>query len=165
MATIYYPSNASVYTRQVNGGLVEQIIGLTPDTIFIFSTSSLGFTASLTTTGTSSWASSSISSSYTNFANVAISASWASSLCWLHGASTPSSFAISASWIESLSASWRRQLQVLFAISASWASQSLLASWCSQLVLRGIELFVGFVVPSISASWHRSLCRLCGAVN
>jgi hypothetical protein len=47
MAVIYYPSSASVYTRQVNSGLVEQTIGLTPDTVFVFTSNPQGFTSSL----------------------------------------------------------------------------------------------------------------------
>ena len=45
MAVIYYPSSASVYTRYVASNLIEQTIGLTPNTIFVF-TSSIGFTSS-----------------------------------------------------------------------------------------------------------------------
>jgi hypothetical protein len=53
MAIVYYPSNASVYTRQVAGGLTEQTIGLTPNTIFVFSTSSMAFTSSYAAGGRS----------------------------------------------------------------------------------------------------------------
>ncbi len=38
MAVIYYPNSTSVYTRLVNGGLIEQTIANTPDTIFVFPT-------------------------------------------------------------------------------------------------------------------------------
>lgn len=60
MATIYYPSNATIYTRNVSGSsLIEQNIGIAPDQIFVFS-GSTNFTASLS----ASWSSQSLSSSF-----------------------------------------------------------------------------------------------------
>lgn len=46
MATIYYPSSSSLYTRTIAGGLSEAYINVAPDTIFILSGSS-NFTSSL----------------------------------------------------------------------------------------------------------------------
>jgi len=144
MATIYYPSNASVYTRQVNGNLTEQILGLTPDTIFVFSTASLGFTASLTSSGTSSWASSSISSSYANYADsasVAISASYAPSSGGGATLATGSTYPITASW--AISASWAPSsgggttltTGSTYPITASWSQTSSLALSSSAIYL------------------------------
>ena len=163
MATIYYPSNASVYTRQVNGNLTEQIIGLTPDTIFVFTTASLGFTSSLTSTGTSSWA---------NSASVAISASWApSSMASMSSSyALTSSFAISASWAPNSGGGTTLNTGSTYPITASWSqtssvaitsSYSSTASYALNAGSGGTTLTTGSTYPitaswAISASWAPS---------
>jgi hypothetical protein len=134
MATIYYPSNATVYTRNVNSYLTEQIIGLTPDTIFVFTTGSLGFTSSIFYGNSASYASSSISSSYTLTASYALnggggnslSASWASqSLSASYASSSvSSSYTLTASYALNGGGGGGGN-----SLSASWASQSLSASY------------------------------------
>lgn len=48
MATIYYPTSASIYTRVVETTDLTQInIGVLPDVVFVFNPSGLPFTASI----------------------------------------------------------------------------------------------------------------------
>lgn len=48
MATIYYPTSASIYTRVVGGTDLTQInVGVMPDVIFVLDSSGLPFTASI----------------------------------------------------------------------------------------------------------------------
>ncbi len=79
MAVIYYPTNVSVYTRQIYGGsLVEQTINTSPNTVLIFPTSSLdmGFTSSITA-ATASYLSASNIDGVVNSSSYSLSASWA----------------------------------------------------------------------------------------
>ncbi len=78
MAVIYYPNSTSVYTRLVNGGLIEQTINTSPNTVLIFPTSSLdmGFTSSITA-ATASYLSASNIDGVVNSSSYSLSASWA----------------------------------------------------------------------------------------
>jgi len=191
MAIVYYPSNASVYTRQVAGGLTEQTIGLTPDTIFIFTTSSLGFTSSIMYGNSASWASSSYSSSYALSASYApgspsVSASYALTASW--APSTPNNFSVSSSFSSaSISSSYATSasyapgspsvsasyaLTSSYALSASYApgnpsvsaSYALTASFALNGGGGGTSLTTGSTYP-ITSSWSLTSSYLAGTAN
>jgi len=72
MATIYYPSNASVYTRIISGsGITELFINVAPDTVF-FLTGSTYITSSFGLIFISTGSTYPITASWANNSSIAV---------------------------------------------------------------------------------------------
>jgi hypothetical protein len=125
MSVIYYPQATSVSQRVVSGSAyTELILGVYPNTIFYFDTSSLIQSASLGVLPyTSSWSSQSVSASYAGTSSFALNAGGSSNSSSWASQSFSSSYAVSASFAPSqpvASASWSSQS--LSSVSASYVS-------------------------------------------
>jgi len=119
MATIIYPTDATIYARLIGDGtLTEQFIGITPDTIFLISGSALA---------TSSLSTSASYSTYAVTASLLLGSVQSASFATLALTSTSASFATTASNVVTAS-------NALTATSASYASTVTSASFASTAI-------------------------------